>query len=175
MVAEKDRLDIEIKDPDRENGVAQPHTSRGAERTGTKGNGKHSNGEALSNGPPSTVVLPGNGLAPDKPETTLKGSISGGVVKDTIGSSVGDKVSSTTEGITSTDSLTAAMKGVSLESTDEPVVRVEEDGSVFIRGDSDYMRDREAVLSALGTGGEKNTTDLSNKVKFSNKLLYSLD
>ena len=73
--------------------------------------------------------------------------------------------------------------GLDVEDTETlpgPVLRVEEDGSVFIRGDSGYMKDRETIKAAINGGDEVTTTGHhhhhpSSKVTLSNKLLYSLD
>lgn len=66
----------------------------------------------------------------------------------------------------------------SVNGNTQETLKVEPDGSVFIRGDTDYLRDRESIKLVLG--GEKNTTgthDLtSNKeINLTNKFLYSLD
>ncbi len=101
-------------------------------------------------------------------------------------------ISGTMTGTTSLEPISAEAKSFSSsEATGEalhdaereslltgPAVRVEEDGSVFIRGDSGYMRERDTITAALGGGQQQPaTTDHtpSSRVKLSNKLLYSLD
>ena len=87
-----------------------------------------------------------------------------------------NRVSSSSE---ITDATSKAVKGVSsVNSNSEPVLRVEEDGSIFIRGDKNYMKDRDTVVSALGgeePGKEDTSLNTGTNIKLSNKLLYSLD
>lgn len=89
--------------------------------------------------------------------------------------------SSQGEGVENVDSSKdpPVTENSSLEETgSKPSVRVEADGSVFIRGDSDYLKNREEVKVALKGEGETvhpEPSAASGKVKLSNKLLYSLD
>ncbi len=97
---------------------------------------------------------------------------------DTSDATVSDTTRDLSDSISEIDPQTMAKGSLSSDvSTEEaslyssePSVRVEEDGSVFIKGDENYSKNRDAIVPALG--GERSS---NNKIKLENKLLYSLD
>ncbi len=52
-------------------------------------------------------------------------------------------------------------------------IKVEDDGSVFVNADENYLKERNNILPVIE--GKKDTIALGNQLKLSNDLLYSMD
>lgn len=159
LSADKDRLDIAIKDPGKEDSVA-------------------TNGAITEEGPSEETM--GSSSIQRVSSSHVNGTVDGATVEEVINGDVAISGPAATVATSSpgTDATTDATSGPATDSgpaTSEPAVMVNEDGSVFIQGGEDYSQNREAIISALAGGSEDTSPPVASKVKFSNTLLYSLD
>lgn len=172
-----DRLDIEISDPEMERGSKVASTPPTSTQSSTLSESRPGpTNTELSNGS-SSVSSPS--IAPSSggvdPSPTDKGeaepgeeSTEEGSARSTPSAVTGKEDSNVGDGSSVTSNSTSLTKG------SEPSVMVEADGSVFIRGDDDYIKNREDIVTAV-RGDTQAPSVASNKVKLSNKLMYSLD
>ena len=170
-----DHLDIQITDPELRNRegkgnggseVATP-TASTAEQSGKV---PSDSGEAKIN--TERIKL--------KESTGKVATPSGATAReDNAGASAAGEIENSTE--TKGTGPSNPVRQTSPEIDSVPSVKVEADGSVFIRGDGDYVKNRDDVVAALkeeeagGTDTAQAPSAGRSKVKLSNKLLYSLD
>lgn len=156
-----DKLDIHITDPELKNGEDTGERN-GESEIATLTTAEQSDGVPSDSGEGKiTTEL--------KESTEAESTPSAGTVREDTTS-----VSAAAESSAETKAQTVS----SPEIDSVPSVKVEADGSVFIRGNSDYIKNRDSVVAALKeeeADTAQGPSTARSKVKLSNKLLYSLD